>query len=219
MKVKKTYDYEMFSFFERNRRISEKKLKELVKSIQEIDLTEYLPIIVTDYLEIIDGQHRFEACKKLGLPVYYFIFKGDRYYRAMELLNSKASIWKQDEFIKFNSNKQNYKELLDFDREIKMGISNAIAIFCEPRKNASQIKSGTAIFKKSPFADKVVSFLKNESVKELKFKKQRQFVVAVRKFIEENNDRKVNKLLSKILLVPECISQDGYLRVFGNITK
>ena len=69
--IKVTTNYDLFSFMPGNRDIAKKNM--LVKSIEKIDLTEYKPIIVNENYVIIDGQHRFMACKELEKPIYYII--------------------------------------------------------------------------------------------------------------------------------------------------
>jgi len=56
------------------------------------------PIIVNEKFEIIDGQHRYEAAKELGLPVNYIMVKG---YGLDEVkkLNENASNWGKKEHL------------------------------------------------------------------------------------------------------------------------
>lgn len=71
MEIQKTTDYKLFKKLDGNRDV--KKTNALVKSIREFDLTMYSPIIVSVDFRIIDGQHRFAACRELGLPIYYIV--------------------------------------------------------------------------------------------------------------------------------------------------
>lgn len=70
MKIHKSYNYNDFSFINGNRNVVKSKVGKLIKSIKQLDLTMYNPILVTKTGKIVDGQHRFEACKELGLPIY-----------------------------------------------------------------------------------------------------------------------------------------------------
>lgn len=47
-----------------------------------MDLTMYSPIIVSEDFRIIDGQHRFEACKELGFPIYFLVMPSKNAERA-----------------------------------------------------------------------------------------------------------------------------------------
>ena len=72
--IKVTKNYEQFSYIKGNRIINTNHLNKIVKSMEG----KYVPnpIIVNGNYEILDGQHRFEACKELGLPLYYMMTDG-----------------------------------------------------------------------------------------------------------------------------------------------
>lgn len=73
-KVYKTFNYTQFQMMRGNRIVNHANVSFIEKSMVEKQLI--IPIIVNDNFEIIDGQHRFLACRKLGLPVYYIINEG-----------------------------------------------------------------------------------------------------------------------------------------------
>lgn len=91
--VTNSYD---FKIIEGNRQVSDLHVARLKRSIEE----EYLmsPIIVNEKNEIIDGQHRFEAIKELGLPLYYIVCDG---YGLPEVqrMNQHSRIWKIDDYL------------------------------------------------------------------------------------------------------------------------
>ena len=65
-------NYDEFRTLNANRNVSENHVKQIKAAIETVgNLTEVVPIIVNENKEIIDGQHRFEACKELGLPIFY----------------------------------------------------------------------------------------------------------------------------------------------------
>lgn len=74
-KILKTNDYEKFKFADFNRTINKANLKKLIKLGKESPRFHLFPIVVDKNNIIIDGQHRFEACKALGLPIFYIIEK------------------------------------------------------------------------------------------------------------------------------------------------
>jgi hypothetical protein len=76
--IKSTTDYDQFIFRTDNREkknsltpVDETHVKRLVESITECNLLHMQPIIVNEKLEIIDGQHRLSAAKRLGVEIYY----------------------------------------------------------------------------------------------------------------------------------------------------
>jgi ParB/Sulfiredoxin domain len=91
-----TKDYYQFSVLKGNRKINKFHLDRLKRSILEQQLI--VPIVVNAQLEIIDGQHRFEICKELNLPVYFI--KNDSYgLREVQRINSNFSVWKTDDYV------------------------------------------------------------------------------------------------------------------------
>ena len=90
--VLSTEDYSQFKPVMGNRKLSSGHIQKLVHAIEEQDLTQSRPILVNENLEIIDGQHRFEACKQLGLPIYYQVQVGGNSYHAASL-NATQAAW------------------------------------------------------------------------------------------------------------------------------
>lgn len=74
--IEKTWDYEKFKLILGNRRVDESKVKEKIKILSESYHLDVFPIVVNENFEIIDGQHRFFACKKMNAPVHYIVKKG-----------------------------------------------------------------------------------------------------------------------------------------------
>lgn len=73
----KTTDYDKFKALQDFESAVEKqssRFKGLAKSIKELGLLQ--PILVNENFEIIDGNHRFEACKSLQVPIWYILSEG-----------------------------------------------------------------------------------------------------------------------------------------------
>lgn len=75
VKVEVTKDYSKFKFLEENREITEQRVKKILDSISDVGYV-INPILVNEKMEIIDGQGRFMALKRLGLPQYYIMQAG-----------------------------------------------------------------------------------------------------------------------------------------------
>ena len=92
--VLKTTDYKMFGYFEGNREINEAHVRNLMESFTEKQLP--VPIVVDELYRTGDGQNRLEACKRLGIPVYYIIIPGLTLKDVKRLnSNTKSWSWKQ----------------------------------------------------------------------------------------------------------------------------
>jgi hypothetical protein len=94
--VFQTTDYSKFNYLKGNRKINLHNLNRLRESLSERQLIS--TIIVNDKYQIIDGQHRFEACKELGLPVYYVVANGYGLHEV-QVLNTNASNWTKKEYL------------------------------------------------------------------------------------------------------------------------
>lgn len=128
-KIFQSKDYNEFAFFEGNRVVDPKRVKQLMESIQTHGLIN--PIVVTQNKEIIDGQHRFESLKNLELPVIYHIHHVDR-DKLLELvrnINSVQKNWSNHDiavaYSMHSPNKQSYLRYLDME---SLGINHASII-------------------------------------------------------------------------------------------
>lgn len=75
--VQETSDYEQFSFIENNREVVRGHVEALKQAFDTIgNLTKVQPILVNDRMQVIDGQHRFQAARELGLPIHFTVVGG-----------------------------------------------------------------------------------------------------------------------------------------------
>jgi len=95
-RIYSTKDYSIFKSIDGNRALNQLHLTRIKKSMQE----EYLftTIMVNEKMEVIDGQHRLEAAKSLGLPVNYIICEG---YNLLDVhrLNQNLKTWTADDYL------------------------------------------------------------------------------------------------------------------------
>ncbi len=72
-----TKNYDQFKKLKGNRPNDPAKVKRLINNMMNVgNLTAEFPIVVNEYMEVIDGQHRLEALKNLGWPVGYRVQNG-----------------------------------------------------------------------------------------------------------------------------------------------
>lgn len=146
-KVYQTTDYDQFKRIEENRplRMTGSHWKMLLESIRENG--QLAPAIVNGRNEIIDGQHRLEACRITGSPFTYIVLAGGEFDDIPEVNNSV--IWKLVDFIRAyaihgNVNYQMMQTLLDeFIPTLRMSSILAVAQ-CEGTGTA--IRSGKLQF-------------------------------------------------------------------------
>jgi hypothetical protein len=94
--VLSTTNYDMFNHVDGNRIVNKLHVRRLRESFK----TKYLlsPIIVNSRFQIIDGQHRFNAAKELGLPINYIICP-DYQLKEVQLLNTNSKNWKREDYL------------------------------------------------------------------------------------------------------------------------
>ena len=71
--ITKSYKYDQFKLIDFNRSICKKNLSRLISLNEKKNRFHLFPIVIDEKFNIIDGQHRFEACKRMGAPVYYVV--------------------------------------------------------------------------------------------------------------------------------------------------
>ena len=77
-KVYKTKDYSIFKQLRGNRKVDNVRVNQLMKLIEKNgNRTDVMPIIINHDGFVLDGQHRLEAVKNLGLEIGYVIENGD----------------------------------------------------------------------------------------------------------------------------------------------
>lgn len=96
--VQETRDYKQFKVLQENRNPNESNVTKLMQSMSEKQIA--APIIVNEKLEVIDGQHRLEACRRAELPVYYLIIEGLTGDDCMVLNQNQAS-WSGKDYLNF----------------------------------------------------------------------------------------------------------------------
>lgn len=108
-----TTQYDMFNFHEENRNVNPKHVKQLEKLIKNNGYNRCSFIIVDREFKIIDGQHRYQACVNLGLPIQYLMLdivsKKDDFVQ----MNICSSAWKSPDYAKSNVDDKFYSFALN----------------------------------------------------------------------------------------------------------
>jgi hypothetical protein len=147
MEIKKTSSYSIFKKLDSNRTITKSKVERLASAIKSFDLTREKPIIVNEKMQVIDGQHRLEACIMLGLPIYYIVSDTNgRTNEAIILLNAHQSPWQLIDYIRNFASQgyESYVTLLDCIETNKISTSLAIPFVSNNTSHSSrEVKAGT----------------------------------------------------------------------------
>lgn len=154
--VLKTTDYGIFNYIESNRTVSKTHVQHLINSFEaNPHLVQTRPILVNEKMEVIDGQHRLQACMTLRLPVYYMVAKGTDVESA-QLMNALQRGWSLIDFARsyaLNANDpakaKTYKTFLQLFEEYKVPVTLLI-VCCEQRtrhNNTQSFKRGELLIK------------------------------------------------------------------------
>jgi hypothetical protein len=96
--MKITKDYTIFKEISSNREVDPKHVKRLVRSIEDNNLLHLNPIIVNENMQIIDGQHRLEAARQLGVDICY-VMSEDVTKEDIATLNSVSKKWSTMDYV------------------------------------------------------------------------------------------------------------------------
>lgn len=114
-----TEDYGIFVTLKGNRGVSEKHVKHIIKQMTEQgNLIDKFPIVVNEYMELIDGQHRLAALKQLKWPVVYEIRDGLN-IANVRTINTAHQNWSWLDFAKSYADlgNDNYVRFLNLYKE------------------------------------------------------------------------------------------------------
>lgn len=122
IKVQQTEDYSLFKRMKGNRVINKKQVQKLYHSFGDNPvIASAVPITVNDKMEIIDGQHRFQALKKLRLPITYIV-ASKLTLAEVQVMNSATKNWRPIDYARSfkEMGNQNYAIYLDFESKYKL---------------------------------------------------------------------------------------------------
>jgi len=146
-----TKDYGMFRFLKGNRDLNEGKIKRIMRSVEDgLEFFRYCPIMVSKDAFVIDGQHRFYVCKKLGLNVYYVIVP-DFTLRQVAEMNNNASKWKDKDYLNcyIDVGIEHYKVLAGFIEtyQVNIGIASSLLDYGKVRGGGGRDNFRDGLFK------------------------------------------------------------------------
>ncbi len=104
-KVYKTTNSALFNRVTGNREVNMKKVRKIMSEIMHgNNMLPYFPILTTQgkngKLDILDGQHRFQAAKMTKNPVFYIIQQKELKLDDIAKMNSIQDKWKAADFIR-----------------------------------------------------------------------------------------------------------------------
>lgn len=216
--VLSTKNYKQFNILAYNRQLNRSLVNHLTESIEKHGYFSGKPIIVDKNFNIIDGQHRFEACRHLKLPILYTVTQVDP-QEAMIALNSNQVSWKMIDYIRSwaDSGKKCYVDLINFDTENSFGITNSVLIYFDAsadKNSYAKIKKGDS-FKMNPHAHDIVKFIK--ACSSVPYYKSSYFVKAAVRLFKLATPEQIDKIAKNIISLPQQANPNAYLVSFENM--
>ncbi len=171
--VYKTDDLDMFKFTKFNRNIL--FTDEMLKQAKEGFIS---PIIVNEYMVVIDGQHRLEHAKKAGVPIEYIVKPGLTEHDIVRM-NTTQRPWSLLNFIESYANQgsEEYVSLLNLLNKKYAGTTVVISV---ARNNTT--------------ATGVTELIKSGEFEFINFEETLNFLKYYEKFRNETNTPKRTKV-------------------------
>jgi hypothetical protein len=225
LRIQQTKDYFLFKQLKGNRGININNKNRLIESFKN----KYLicPIIVNENLEIIDGQHRFEAAKHLNLPIFYFVvpFYG---VEEVQVLNSNQKNWSTDDYVQgyVDMGKMDYAIYRDFRNKYGFPVTQTIEILRDKKSGGNDNTNATIEFRSGNF--KVNNINKStkvfEDINSLKYiyegYKRTSFVAAMITLLNKevfNMDEFLTKLSFQKSKLVDCTNVTNYIILIEEI--
>ena len=212
----KTKNYSMFSYSANNREVKASHVEKIKQSMQLYGFVEGKPILCTKSGIIIDGQHRYEAAKILGIEIVYEYIYGDVDKQMVEL-NSTQNNWTLSDYINSyaNQNIDCYRKLLKFQDKYKLGMSNSISVFMiKSNSVSSQIRSGK-VFNINPYAEQIAEYVSNCA--HVPYHKEHKFIQAINVVYKKLNRAQLQKIKDNLMSIPQFSKSSDYIIAFENI--
>ena len=216
-----TENSDMFKKIGGNRKINKANYSKIVKSMKEEQLI--IPIVVNEKYEIIDGQHRFTACKDLGKPVYFYMVRGYG-LEQVKRANIASSNWKKENYLDMfvAENNEVYKEFEEIKERYDLNISNLLKIFAIVQEKQSarvgyEFENGTFTLDGKMEVLRFLTAL--EDFNFFKFYKSNNFLIAFTRLYfksEYDHDKMKTKLITHRNSLEKRSTSDEYLVLLCN---
>jgi hypothetical protein len=222
--MKTTKNYDKFNLLDFNREMSESHIKKIKESIDKYGYVMSNPIIVDKEYNVIDGQHRFIACKELDLPIVYEV--EEKGTDLIITLNTTQRRWQLSDYINYYANKYgnaNYLRLKKLSERHHLQ-PNTILILLHGTSGenvAKQVKKGNLKFT----AEEELTVNSNlnackQVAENLKIKLSVRFIESLLQLSRMSNFKwltMINKSLKYPTLAYNCITRDDYLTMLRYI--
>ena len=151
METLTTTDYSIFKRLPGNRDVSDIRVNKIQESIQTIGWVSN-PIIVNENMEVIDGQGRLEALKRMLMPVEYCVIPGAN-IRHCRVMNDVNTPWYSKEYIRSfaETGDEGYKLLWQLMDQFGVDTRTVLHLAGCRDSQERKIKAGELVFTREDF--------------------------------------------------------------------
>jgi len=207
MQISKTENYELFVVLGKNRKIKESHVENLASAIKKNNFLNLYPIIVMNItvegenkLAILDGQHRYQAAKKLKYQIHYLISESMT-MKNVPKVNSVNEKWFLSDYLNYyaEEGKLPYIQFQQFIDKYGFKVSESIKMTSRTfgsTNSYAAFREGEFILKDLEFAENVAENL-IDFRKYIDFYKHNHFVRALI-IITRREDYDHKRMLEKL---------------------
>lgn len=219
-----TKQYERFSCDIKNRPVSEDKINFFIKLFKQGKFFMHeFPLIVDKNFLILDGQHRYEAVKRLQLPLYFRFAKSLTIESVIDVQINAG--WKTNDYLHayIQQKNQNYIVLHRFIERYKITPTIAVMLLTgESRKGLAKsgFYDGTFIVRDETKAHELAKAINKIGSLALNLHRDASFCSAVIKILdhpEYEEKRMVDQLTKYVSLMKRQMTTEGYIRNLEDI--
>jgi hypothetical protein len=223
-KIYTTVDYSLFKNIGGNRELKAAHVEKLKQSMQEKYL--FTIIFVNDRYEIIDGQHRFEAIRALGLEVNYVVIP-ETGWEDVQRYNNNLKAWTSKDYAEgyADMGKKDYKQYIVFKEKWQFSHGLCVAMLSgateNDRRAIEDFKSGRFTIFRLEQAEKSAKAI--SSLKEYyKHYNHSKFVFALLELFVHKSDvfdvtKFKNKLKAHPRMMQRCATKKQYIELIEEI--
>lgn len=219
--VRRTMEYGSFYYDPRNRPISDPHLKRLRESIEKNNRLDKNPIVVGSDGRVYDGQHRLEAAREIGVPIYY------RIDDSMEMedvprMNRAQKSWTTYDYLNYyaESGNEDYQALRRFtERHPHLSLTFAAELMASGRQRTlKSFRRGEFAIESPGWAETIAEYIGDFFAMGHKFTNKKAFCRAVER-VARSDDYDHDRMLQKAerLGMQHQANTKEYLRQFERL--
>lgn len=227
----KTYDLDIFKIMKQNRPLNAPHVSRVETNIRTFGML-CNPIIVNEKMEVIDGQHRLSASKRINTFVYYIIVAGYN-LEIVKALNIVGQKWTSLDYLNSfaNDGMKDYILIRKFMNKHEVFNISICILLCSQTKSVQQLgnsKNNLSMFKKGLYKIGDLKIAEQYAIKikqiEPYFSKYKEIKFAsalIGLFLDKPDEFKFKEFINKLKLQPtkliQCATRQQYKEIIEQI--